>query len=129
MFPTDFPRRTSRKYSGGTIREVLSSHHIHRTHSIDEAMSEMAQSNVAGAVFVQCYSDCPEEIDWVYSQVETQPRVLGVVGGLDLVKHEKVSQRLRVEYEPPLPSDESFHREVSESPETEVCWCASSDKF
>ena len=89
----------------------------------------MAQSNVAGAVFVQCYSDCPEEIDWVYSQVKAQPRVLGVVGGLELVKHEKVSQKLGVDYEPPLPSDESFDREVSKSPKSEVCWCPSSDKF
>ena len=53
-------------------------------------MSEMSQSNVAGGVFVQCYSDCPEETDWVFSQVAAHPGVLGLVGGLDLVKHDKV---------------------------------------
>jgi len=63
---------------------------IFRTHSIDEAVSEMTQSNVGGAVFVQCYSDCPEEVEWVYSQAAAHPSVLGVVGGLDLVQHEKM---------------------------------------
>ena len=60
-------------------------------------MSEMTQSSIAGAVFVQCYSDCPEEIDWVYKQVESQPLVLAVVGGLDLLKHQKASDgRFRI---------------------------------
>ena len=62
-----------------------------RTHTVSEAMSEMKQANVVGAVFVQCYSDCPEETDWVYSQVAAQPGVLGVVAGLDLLKHQKVN--------------------------------------
>ena len=70
---------------------------LSRTHTVEEAMSEMSQcqgqAQVVGGVFVQCYSDCPEEIDWVYSQVAAHPGVLGVVGGLDLVKHEKVNYR------------------------------------
>ena len=70
--------------------DVDGCHDQPRTHSIDEAVSEMTQSNVGGAVFVQCYSDCPEEVEWVYSQAAAHPSVLGVVGGLDLVQHEKV---------------------------------------
>ena len=33
----------------------------------------MATQGIKNAVFVQCYNDCPEEVDWVYEQVEVQP--------------------------------------------------------
>ena len=77
-------------------------------------MSEMSQcqdqAKVVGGVFVQCYSDCPEEIDWVYSQVAAHPGVLGVVGGLDLVNHEKVNYcKYLVVFLHQSPADESFH--------------------
>ena len=44
-----------------------------RCHTIEEAASEMATQGIKNAVFVQCYNDCPEEVDWVYEQVEVQP--------------------------------------------------------
>ena len=48
----------------------------------------MGKRGIKNAVFVQCYNDCPEEIDWVYSQAEKHRFLKGVVGGLDLTKHE-----------------------------------------
>ena len=43
---------------------------IYRSHSLKEIETTMADSGsqVVGGVFVQCYNDCPEEIEWVYSQ-------------------------------------------------------------
>ena len=29
----------------------------------------MGGRGIKNAVFVQCYNDCPEEIDWVFKQV------------------------------------------------------------
>ena len=94
-------------------------------------MSEMSQAGVAGAVFVQCYSDCPEETDWVYSQVEAHPGVLGVVAGLDLVKHHKVNLPLSgiLTETPRLTTDEGCHREVSEVATAQVRWCPPSHQF
>ena len=91
MFPMDFLSPTRRKYAGLIVsfQRVLSIW-LARTHTVEEAMSEMSQAKVVGGVFVQCYSDCPEEVDWVVSQVAAHPGVLGVVGGLDLTKHHKV---------------------------------------
>ena len=92
MFPMDFLSPTRRKFAGLIVsfHRVLSIW-LARTHTVEEAMSEMSQAQVVGGVFVQCYSDCPEETDWVYSQVAAHPGVLGVVAGLDLVKHDKVN--------------------------------------
>ena len=92
MSPTDFLSLTRRKFAGLMIGfQSVSAHSwLVRTHTVEEAMSEMSQAKVAGGVFVQCYSDCPEEVDWVFSQVAAHPGVLGVVGGLDLTKHDKV---------------------------------------
>ena len=43
---------------------------INRSHTVKEAVECMDSNNVGGAVFVQCYNDCPEEIDWIYQQVQ-----------------------------------------------------------
>jgi len=61
---------------------------INRSHTIEEAGREMGGRGIKNAVFVQCYNDCPEEIDWVFKQAEKQQFLKGVVGGLDLTKHE-----------------------------------------
>jgi len=61
---------------------------INRSHTIEEAGQEMAGRGIKNAVFVQCYNDCPEEIDWVFKQAEKHRFLKGVVGGLDLTKHE-----------------------------------------
>ena len=89
---------------------------LFRSHTIEEAGQEMAARGIKNAVFVQCYNDCPEEIDWVFKQASWGPRTIliastkflhfckciercfpqaekhrflkGVVGGLDLTKHE-----------------------------------------
>ena len=45
-----------------------------RSHTIEEAGQEMAARGIKNAVFVQCYNDCPEEIDWVYKQVSANLR-------------------------------------------------------
>ena len=45
-------------------------------------------------MFVQCYNDCPEEIDWVMEQAEKHEFLKGVVGGLDLTKHEKMKKTI-----------------------------------
>ena len=41
-------------------------------------------------MFVQCYNDCPEEMDWVFKEAEKHEFLKGVVGGLDLTKHDKM---------------------------------------
>ena len=46
-----------------------------RSHTIEEAGQEMAARGIKNAVFVQCYNDCPEEIDWVYKQVSATSRL------------------------------------------------------
>ena len=51
-------------------------------------------AQVLGGVFVQCYNDCPEEIDWVYSQAKQSSKLLGVVGGLDITKHDKMREMI-----------------------------------
>jgi len=63
---------------------------IHRSHTVDEADNTLAQSGVKAGVFVQCYNDCPEEVDWVFKQAEKHEFLKGVVGGLDLTKHDKM---------------------------------------
>ena len=45
---------------------------VHRSHTIEEAGQEMAGRGIKNAVFVQCYNDCPEEIDWVFKQASAQ---------------------------------------------------------
>ena len=45
-----------------------------RSHTIEEAGQEMAARGIKNAVFVQCYNDCPEEIDWVYKQVSAKTK-------------------------------------------------------
>jgi len=67
---------------------------INRSHTIEEAESTLAQSGVKAGVFVQCYNDCPEEIDWVMEQAEKHEFLKGVVGGLDLTKHEKMKKTI-----------------------------------
>jgi len=67
---------------------------INRSHTIEEAASEMSVCGVETAVFVQCYDDSPEEVEWVYSQAEKYPFLRGVVGGLDLRNHEKMEKVL-----------------------------------
>ena len=64
-----------------------------------EAVDCMKSNNVVGSVFVQCYNDCPEETEWVMEQAKDFDTVLGVVAGLDLVKHDKVNIRLTNKYE------------------------------
>ena len=83
---------------------------LFRSHTIEEAGQEMAARGIKNAVFVQCYNDCPEEIDWVFKQASWGSRtkflhfckyiemsfpqaekhrfLKGVVGGLALTKHE-----------------------------------------
>ena len=51
-------------------------------------------AQVLGGVFVQCYNDCPEEIDWVYGQAKQSSKLLGVVGGLDITKHDKMREMI-----------------------------------
>ena len=41
-------------------------------------------------MFVQCYNDCPEEMDWVFKEAEKHEFLKGVGGGLDLTKHDKM---------------------------------------
>jgi len=63
---------------------------INRSHTIEEAETTLASSGIKTGVFVQCYNDCPEEMDWVFSQAEKHTFLKGVVGGLDLTKHDKM---------------------------------------
>merc|ERR1712013_22051 len=63
---------------------------INRPHTIEEAETTLASSGIKTGVFVQCYNDCPEEMDWVFSQAEKHTFLKGVVGGLDLTKHDKM---------------------------------------
>jgi len=63
---------------------------INRSHTIEEAETTMAQSGITSGVFVQCYNDCPEEMEWVFGQAEKHQFLKGVVGGLDITKHDKM---------------------------------------
>lgn len=72
---------------------ILSSFRNHSLQEIDKTMQESG-SQVLGGVFVQCYNDCPEEIEWVYSQARQSNKLLGVVGGLDLTKHDKMREMI-----------------------------------
>ena len=65
-----------------------------RNHTLDEAVACMKSNNVVGSVFVQCYNDCPEETEWVLEQAKHSDTVLGVVAGLDLVKHQKMKEAI-----------------------------------
>lgn len=56
---------------------------------------EESGSQVLGGVFVQCYNDCPEEIDWVYGQAKQSNKLFGVVGGLDITKHDKMKELIK----------------------------------
>jgi len=67
---------------------------LNRSHTIEEAGSEMATQGIKHAVFVQCYNDCPEEVDWVYQQAKKASFLKGVVGGLDLTKHKKMEDTI-----------------------------------
>jgi len=69
---------------------------IGRSHSLQELEKTVQEcgSQVLGGVFVQCYNDCPEEIEWVYSQAKQSNKLLGVVGGLDLTKHDKMREMI-----------------------------------
>jgi L-fuconolactonase len=82
---------------------------LHRSHTVEEAGAEMATAGIKNAVFVQCYNDCPEEVDWVFQQVgglwslslpsrglqARKHRFLkGVVGGLDLTKHDGMKETI-----------------------------------
>ena len=49
---------------------------LFRSHTIEEAGQEMAARGIKNAVFVQCYNDCPEEIDWVFKQASWGPRTI-----------------------------------------------------
>ena len=37
---------------------------------------------------------CLQEVDWVYQQTRDSSKVLAVVGGLDLVKHDKMKEAI-----------------------------------
>jgi metal-dependent hydrolase (beta-lactamase superfamily II) len=50
----------------------------------------LAQSGVRTGVFVHCYNDCPEEMDWVFKEAEKHEFLKGVVGGLHITKHDKM---------------------------------------
>ena len=67
---------------------------LFRSHSLQEIEKAMEESGsqVLGGVFVQCYNDCPKEIEWVYGQAKQSSKLLGVVGGLDITKYEKMKE-------------------------------------
>jgi len=65
---------------------------IHRTHPLKEAEEEMKSNGIMDAFFVQCYNDCPEESEWVAAQAPGHDILKGVVGGLDLTKHDKLKK-------------------------------------
>jgi len=67
---------------------------IHRTHTAQEAESSMATVGITEAVFVQCYNDSPEEIDWVLKQFQRKSFVKGFVAGLDPCNHDKLKENL-----------------------------------
>jgi len=67
---------------------------IQRNHTVNEAEECMKGSNVAGAVFVQCYKDCPQEVDWILQQAKDSKIVAGVVGGLDLLNHDELKRNI-----------------------------------
>ena len=59
---------------------------IHRNISAEEAVSEMARSQVEAAIFVQCLNSCPSEVAWVEGLAAKYPLIKGIVGGLDLTQ-------------------------------------------
>jgi len=63
---------------------------IHRTHTLKEVEIELRSCGIEDAFFVQCYNDCPEESEWVAEQAAQHQVLKGVVGGLDLTKHDKL---------------------------------------
>jgi len=63
---------------------------IHRTHTLREAEVEMNSCGIKDAFFVQCYNDCPEETELVAEQAPHHHILKGLVGGLDITKHEKL---------------------------------------
>ncbi|XP_023326273.1 uncharacterized protein LOC111699773 [Eurytemora carolleeae] len=65
---------------------------INRTHSAEEAEKTLTAANIHEGVFVQCYNNCPEEIDWVFNQFKDKTFVKGVVGGLDPLNQEQILQ-------------------------------------
>jgi len=67
---------------------------INRNHLADEAETALASAEVHEGVFVQCYNDCPEELDWVHSQFEGKEFVKGIVGGLDPLKLDKFKRNV-----------------------------------
>ena len=67
-FPSAQQPEINRSFSKNSLRNIVKKPG-HRSHTIEEAGQEMAARGIKNAVFVQCYNDCPEEIDWIYKQV------------------------------------------------------------
>ena len=87
-FPSDQQPEINRSFSKIFFQGACEHCSLNRSHTIEEAGQEMGKRGIKNAVFVQCYNDCPEEIDWVYKEAEKHRFLKGVVGGLDLTKHE-----------------------------------------
>ena len=69
---------------------------IFRNILLDEAQQEAAKCGVKNLVFVQCLQDCPEESWWVYACAQKYQSMKGIVGGLDLTKHDKLEAYIKV---------------------------------
>jgi len=67
---------------------------IHRNHLIEEAESVMDCCGVKNAVFVQCYNDSEEEIEWVVKEAADHKFLKAIVGGLDITNPDKLKQSI-----------------------------------
>jgi len=67
---------------------------INRTHTASEAEESLKSAGISEAVFVQCYNDCPEEIEFVLNEFKDKKFVKGLVGGLDPTNLPKLEHNL-----------------------------------
>jgi len=69
---------------------------INRTVPLEEARGFTRYCGVNNVVFMQCYHDSPEEAAWVYETASKKhPFVKGIVAGLDITKHEKLTKYIK----------------------------------
>ena len=53
------------------------------------------KSGVKKVVMVMCFDDCPEETQWVYDNAQNVDLIIGIVAGLDLTKHDKLTNYIK----------------------------------
>ncbi|XP_069987374.1 L-fucono-1,5-lactonase [Penaeus vannamei] len=75
---------------------------IFKDHRVDDLWAAMEPSPAREVVFVQCLNDSPEEAKWVMSLASQNPRIRGIVAGLDPSHQQFESQLTALKKEVPI---------------------------